>query len=236
MNINLAEETSMSLTGDWTSPEAERLSKAWFDAIAMDHKLPDNIRYMEGMSGRKYRYLINNLIAATTDARYLEIGSYLGSTACSAMYGNKAKVTCIDNFSDHYFLGKSPKEGFFKNTDSARNDDIDFTFIESDFRKVDVHSLGKHNIYMFDGPHNKQDQIDGITMFQDALDDVYTLIVDDWNGANERDGTKEALDALGHTILARIDIITRWDGKHPDLCFSGSDWHNGYLLAVVSKK
>jgi hypothetical protein len=202
----------------------------------MEFKIPEWIRYMEGASGKKYRYMINNYLGMLEDARYLEIGSYLGSTACSAMYGNKAKVTCIDNFSDHYFLGKSPKEGFFKNTDSARNDDIDFTFIESDFRKVDVHSLGKHNIYMFDGPHNKQDQIDGITMFQDALDDVYTLIVDDWNGANERDGTKEALDALGHTILARIDIITRWDGKHPDLCFSGSDWHNGYLLAVVSKK
>ena len=79
--------------------------------------------------------------------------------------------------------------------------------------------------------------ISTITGFiEDHSDDVYTLIVDDWNGANERDGTKEALDALGHTILARIDIITRWDGKHPDLCFSGSDWHNGYLLAVVSKK
>jgi hypothetical protein len=235
MNIDLAEETSIQLMGDWSSPEADRLSQAWFSAIAMDHKLPNEIRYMNGMSGRKYRYLINNLVSLTPDARYLEIGSFLGSTACSAMFGNKAKITCIDNFIGEYFLGKSPKEDFFKNINAAKNENINFNFVESDFRKVNPLTLGKHNIYMFDGPHGKQDQYDGIVMFQDALDDVYTLIVDDWNGSNEREGTQEALEKLGHKVLASINIITRWDGKHPDLCYAGSDWHNGYFLAVVSK-
>ena len=41
---------------------------------------------MEGLSGRKYRSLINNLIQKIKDPRYLEIGTWLGSTACSAAF------------------------------------------------------------------------------------------------------------------------------------------------------
>lgn len=53
------EETSIRFYGEWASPEAERLQQAFFDAIGLYHKLPDAIRYMDGMSGKKYRYLIN---------------------------------------------------------------------------------------------------------------------------------------------------------------------------------
>jgi hypothetical protein len=94
------EETSIILSGEWDTPEAQRLSDAWFSALAMEHKLPNEIRYMDGMSGKKYRYLINNLVGSTPDARYLEVGSWAGSTACSAMWGNKCKVICIDDWSE----------------------------------------------------------------------------------------------------------------------------------------
>ena len=41
------EETSIVLSGDWTSPEAERLSAAWFSAMAMEHKLPPEVRNID---------------------------------------------------------------------------------------------------------------------------------------------------------------------------------------------
>jgi len=230
------EETSINFSGEWDSDEAARLSEAFFDAIAIQHKLPDSVRYMEGMSGKKYRYLINNLVGATPDARYLEVGTYLGSTACSAMWGNELKVTCVDDWSQSFFLGKSAKDGFLANTAACTTEKIDFNFIESDFRKVDTGAIGKYNVYMFDGPHEEQDQYDGVALYEQALDDVYTLIVDDWNGPGVRKGTIDALEKLGHKVLARIDIITRWDGVHPEIWGPGSDWHNGYFIAVVSKK
>jgi hypothetical protein len=152
------EETAIRLYGDWDSPEADILSTALINALAMEHKLPDWIRYMEGMSGKKYRYLINNLVGLTPDARYLEIGSHSGSTACSALWGNKCKATCIDNWSE--FGG--PKNQFHENINQVLTSDIDFKFIESDFRKVDYSNIGKHNIYLFDGTHFEQDQYDGV--------------------------------------------------------------------------
>jgi hypothetical protein len=225
------EETSIILSGEWDSPEAQRLSDAWFSAIAMEHKLPSEIRYMHGMSGRKYRYLINNLVGSTPDARYLEVGSWAGSTACSAMWGNKCKVICIDDWSE--FGG--PRDTFVQNTNACLTPNIDFSLIENDFRKVDISKLGKFNIYMFDGPHKEQDQYDGIYLYQSALDDIYTLIVDDWNGPGVRKGTIDALEKLGHTVIARMDIMTRNDDVHPLASGAQSDWHNGYFIGVIQK-
>jgi hypothetical protein len=226
------EETAIRLYGDWSTPEAELISNAWLNALAMDHKLPDWIRYMEGMSGKKYRYFINNLVETTPDARYLEIGSHAGSTACSAVWGNKVKATCIDNWSE--FGG--PKDTFMQNIKAASTPDVDFNFIESDFRKVDYKNIGKYNIYMFDGPHFEQDQYDGIEMVQDALDDVYVLIVDDYNWEIIRRGTEQALEHVGHKVLAKIEVSTYVGDGHPVISHQYSDWHDGYLIALVSKK
>jgi hypothetical protein len=62
-------------------------------------KNTNDIINMEGMSGTKTRHFYNNLLN-TEDSRYLEIGTWKSSSVCSAMCGNKAKVVCIDNWSE----------------------------------------------------------------------------------------------------------------------------------------
>lgn len=234
--LNRTEETSILLNGNWDSELSQCLSDAWFSALALDHQLPDEIKYMHGMSGKKYRYLINNLIKNTPDARYLEIGSWGGSTACSAIWRNKVKVTCIDNWSE--FGG--PKETFMRNIqfclDNANENSIDFNFIESDFRHVNYSALGKYNIYMFDGPHSEKDQYDGIAMVQNALEDEYFLIVDDWNWPNVVNGTLSALNTVGNRIISSIEIKTTTNNEHPRISHETSDWHNGYFIGLIGKK
>jgi hypothetical protein len=56
-----------------------------------ESKITPEIIEMEGMSGIKTRHFYNNLLNRT-DARYLEIGTWKGSSVCSAMCGNQAKV------------------------------------------------------------------------------------------------------------------------------------------------
>ena len=53
--------------------------------------------------------------------------------------------------------------------------------IEGDFRSVDYASLGKFNVYLFDGPHAEEDQRDGIVCALPALAERFLLVVDDWN-------------------------------------------------------
>ncbi len=233
MQLLPQEETSINLYGEWSTPESMILSDAWLNALGMRHKLTDSVRYMHGMSGKKFRYLLNNLMATVPDPRYLEIGSWSGSTACSAICNNAGQITCIENWS--HFGG--PRDQFNANTAAVLNDNIKLTLIEKDFREVDYSAIGKFNIYMYDGPHSAEDTYDGLTMVQDALDDMYYLIIDDFNQVKDvQAGVERAFKDLKHKVVASIEVITRTDGEHPQISHENSDWHNGYFIALVSKK
>ena len=109
-------------------------------------------------------------------------------------------------------------------------------FIESDFRKVNYNEIGKFNIYCYDALHDEKDQYDGITIVQPALDNVFILIIDDWNWPGVRKGTFDAINDLNLNIISKIEVRTTQDNSMPKL-FLGqySDWHNGYFIAVCEK-
>ena len=196
-----------------------------------DGKLSKRTLTMDGMSGRCYRYAINNLVASIPNARYLEVGSWAGSTSCAAMEGNRARVVCIDNWSE--FGG--PKEEFLKNASELRGPYVDFDFIEDDFRNVSFTDIGRFNVYLFDGPHAEKDQYDGVAMALPALDDRFVFIVDDWNWDYVRRGTSAAIKANGLVTEFSVEIRTTLDNSHPEICRQHSDWHNGYFIGVLSK-
>jgi len=207
------------------------LKKAFDDALAGPSVLAGFVRAIEGMSGQKYRTFINQLVGAFPDARYLEVGSYAGSTAASAMFGNTLKIVCIDNWSQ--FGG--PKEMFLANIEAVRSPSVDFRLLESDFRRVDFASLGRFNIYLFDGPHEEQDQYDGIVLARSALDGRFVLIVDDWNWSASRIGTFRAIRDIGYSIACSIEVRTTADESHASVYGRDSDWHNGYFFAVLTE-
>ena len=240
------EETSILLEGDFDRNSYSKILRiAFFQSLAINTKIPDWIKFMSGMSGKKYRYFINNFISLIADPRYLEIGCWAGSTACSALYGNEVKVLCIDNWSEFVdpktinpsLNVKNPKKEFEINTKKVISEKIDFKFIESDFRKINYNEVGKFNIYFFDGPHEIKDQYDGIAIVQPSLDDIFILIIDDWNTPHVRQGTLEAINDLNIKIISKIEIMTTQDNTMPKFfqC-QFSDWHNGYLIAVCQKQ
>ena len=240
------EETSILLEGDFDRNSYSKILRiAFFQSLAINRKIPDWIKFMSGMSGKKYRYFINNFISLIADPRYLEIGCWAGSTACSALYGNEVKALCIDNWSEFVdpktinpsLNVKNPKKEFEINTKKVISEKIDFKFIESDFRKINYNKVGKFNIYVFDGPHEIKDQYDGIAIVQPSLDDIFILIIDDWNTSHIRQGTLEVINNLNIKIISKIEIMTTQDNTMPKLfqC-QFSDWHNGYLIAVCQKQ
>jgi len=175
------EETSIILNGKFNGDSlSKNLKLSLNKSLALETKLPNEIKFMSGMSGKKYRYLINNFISMTKNPKYLEIGSWAGSTVCSAIYGNKVKALCIDNWlkfdaEDHLkkvYNTKDQKKEFEINTNKIIDEKIDFKFIESDFRKVDYNKIGKFNIYCYDALHSQQDQYDGVEIVQPALEKI----------------------------------------------------------------
>lgn len=220
-------------SGDFTSsPLGIALANAFDKALTGVGGPTENVRRIPGMSGQKYRTFINALINSLPDARYLEVGSWAGSTAASAIEGNRLRAVCIDNWSQ--FGG--PKDEFIANLESVLGPDVDFTFIESDFRKVDFSRVGHFNVYLFDGPHNEPDQYDGIIMALPALDDYFVLIVDDWNWVAPRIGTFRAIRDAGVDLVCSVEIRITTDNSHSPVGGETTDWHNGYFFAVLKRR
>ena len=193
-------------------------------------KITDEIINMEGMSGTKTRHFYNNLLNID-DGRYLEIGCWKGSSVCSAMCGNNAKIICIDNWSE--FGG--PKDEFLMNFEKFKgvNDAI---FIENDCYKIDISSFPKFNIYMYDGNHTNESHYKALLHYYGCLDDIFIFIVDDWNWKDVRDGTINSIKKLNLKVLYEREIKTTNDDTHPKW---GSpeqkDWHNGIYVSILKK-
>jgi hypothetical protein len=192
-------------------------------------KITTDIINMEGMSGTKTRHFYNNLLN-TEDARYLEIGTWKGSSVCSAMYGNKATVLCIDNWSE--FGG--PKHEFLENFNKFKGDN-NATFIESDCYSIDVSILPKFNIYMYDGNHTCESHYNALLHYYNCLDDIFIFIVDDWNWKDVRDGTLNAIQKLNLNIVYEKEIRLTFDNSvtaEPEL---SQTWWNGIYVAILRK-
>ena len=185
-------------------------------------KITKDIINMEGMTGIKTRHFYNNLLNLE-DARYLEIGTWKGSSVCSAMCGNKAKVICIDNWSE--FGG--PKNEFLLNFNKYMGEN-NADFIEQDCYKVDISKLSKFNIYMYDGNHTKDSHYNALVHYYNCLDDIFVFIVDDWNWHDVREGTLESFNQLKLSILYQKEIYT------PGNCTLDT-WWNGIYVAILKK-
>lgn len=192
-------------------------------------KITNDIISMDGMSGTKTRHFYNNLLNIE-DARYLEIGSWKGSSVCSAMCGNKATVICIDNWSE--FGG--PKSEFLVNFEKFKGEN-NATFIENDCYDVDISVLPKVNFYMYDGNHTEESHYKALQHYYNCLDDIFIFIVDDWNWEHVRNGTIKSIQKLNLKVLYEKEIRLTWDNSvtpEPDL---SNNWWNGIYVAILQK-
>jgi len=189
-------------------------------------KITNDIINMEGMSGTKTRHFYNNL-CTYADARYLEIGTWKGSSVCSAMCGNKAHVICIDNWSE--FGG--PKYEFLTNFEKFKGEN-NATFIENDCFSVDVSVLPKFNIYMYDGNHTVDSHYNALLYYYNCLDNLFIFIVDDWNWECVRDATRSSIKKLNLKVLYEKEIRLTLDNT---TTHAKDTWWNGIFIAILQK-
>ena len=160
--------------------------------------LNEDIFSIDGMSGRKGRIFLNNVVY--DDCNYLEIGSWKGSTLCSALYKKNVKNSySIDDYSQF----ENPKEILLSNINKFINEKhihiegncFSINLLENKIQDIDV--------YFYDGGHLTSEQYEAIKYYINSLSKVFILIVDDWNGigdTNVKKGTMDAISDLGLTI------------------------------------
>jgi hypothetical protein len=188
-------------------------------------KITPEILNMQGMSGKKTRHFYNN-ICSIEDARYLEIGTWKGSSLCSAMCNNKMTCVAIDNWSQFGGLRRAKKE-FLKNFNKFKGEN-NATFIEKNCWDVDVSKLGKFNIYMYDGDHTEESHYQALNHYFPCLEDEFIYLVDDWNRGHIRNGTFESIKDNQCEILYKKEFFT--PSNNPK-----NDWHNGICIFVLKK-
>lgn len=189
-----------------------------------ESNLPDAVLEIDGMSSPKVRHFLNNLCSFPT-CRYLEIGSWKGSTLVSALYGNSVEhAVAIDNFSE--FGG--PRDEFGDNC-SRHIPSSGHMFFDADCFGIDKRLLhGPFNTYFYDGPHSFDGQMRAFTHFDDLLSDPFIAVVDDWNLKRVKQGTRAAFEQLGYNPLFEAELPAKKNGDR-------RRWWNGLYVAVVAK-
>ena len=212
----------------------KHLEKSFENAENGISDINHDIIMMEGMTGTKTRHFYNNLLKLP-DARYLEVGTWKGSSVCSAMCNNKAKVVCIDNWTQ--FGGPRNEFEYNFNKFKGKNDAV---FIESDCFTVNKDLLGKSNIYLFDGEHSQKSHYKALEYFLPCLDDTFIFIIDDWNWPDVRIATDNAINNNKLNILWNKEIRLTNNDMHthetPDgFQIASNTWWNGISVFVLQK-
>jgi len=209
----------------WSRLINEQLS---FAKVAPKSAFAFDIFQMKGMSGKRFRLFLNRLIRYFPICPYyLEIGSYTGSTFCSAIFNNTVNATSID------LWRRCAKEEFYKNIEKYKNIESHCIQIDKDFKQVNYKSLEKHNVYFYDACHSEQSQHDAIDLVLPALTDTFVYIADDWNEPQVRNGTMRAIKQNNLAINYSAFIESVYDRNISDV--RDSDWHNGYAIMILSK-
>lgn len=185
----------------------------------------------EGMTGTKTRHFYNNICSAL-NTRYLEIGTWNGSSSISAVYKNNLDGVFIDNWSQ--FDGDS--QIFVNSMEKFKTKESTYKLIEGDCWKVDRSTLGVFNVYLYDGGHEIQEHYDALCHFYDNLADEFIFLVDDFNWLGVREGTYKAIKDLNLDVLFKHEILLKPEDLEGMPNHIGKKtWWNGISIFVLRK-
>lgn len=189
--------------------------------------LTQGVLSLGGMSSAKVRHFLNN-ICQRPGTRYLEVGTYAGSTFVSALYRNQFTVESAVGIDDYSQFGG------WETFQAVTYDFLlpgQFRFFREDFRNVELTQVQpKTNVYFYDGGHTEQDHCDAITHAWESLADEFVLIVDDWLESQVKTGTYRGLSHFN----GRYEFVRSW---HLPSRGNGDteQWWNGLFVAVIKK-
>ena len=197
-------------------------------------KLTEQQLYLEGMSSKKVRIFLNEIVDVNT--KYLEIGVWKGSTFISALYNNTPKFACaIDNFS----LPHNPSKNF---KDNCTLNNIDnYILFEDDGFSISPEQknlLQDINVYFYDADHGELGSEKALTHFYDNLASEFIFIVDDWSHMPVQTGTRNGINKTN------LHVVKEWElpGAHKRFLITNPRkvvstlWWNGLYVAVCKKQ
>ena len=195
----------------------------------------DNIREedygVSGLTSPRMQKLIKRL--ANSSTKYLEVGSFLGSTAVAALSANTLKEA---HFVDHWKeniqpqvgqeLPKTNKETFIENVKKRKGSTVCKVY-DTDMYSVDVSTIKDIDFFFYDGPHDAANTAKAVSYFAETLADEAILLFDDANWDGVVSGAKAGIEEANLSILFEKIWINSVESK--------DEWWNGFFLVIVKK-
>ena len=166
--------------------------------------------------------LINKAVRNMPDDQcFVNVGVWHGFTFLAGMLGN-AEKTCIgiDNFTE--FGG--PRAEFRKRFLDAKSDNHEFFDMDYKwyFNKFHVKQSKNIGVYIYDGSHDYQNQLDGLKIAEPFFADNAIILVDDTNWPDPEKATRDFVASSEFNYEIILDVKTNGNG-HPT-------WHNGIIV------
>ncbi len=190
-------------------------------------KIIRDIFSIEDFTSDKVRCLMNQ-ICSLPKANYLQIGVFNGSTLISALYGNASSLNsaiAVDDWS-----GYGGRSSIFPEISSKYLGKDKYKFYEENYLSLNKKDIftSPVNIYFYDGDHSVHGQSQSLTYYDDVLDDLFILVVDDWNYPPTQEGTLDGLSKLNYQVLYSAELPASYNGDR-------AQWWNGVYVALIKK-
>lgn len=183
---------------------------------------------LAGFSSALTRTVMNRAVSTVPDARILEVGTYLGSTAVAMCHGNDVRrIHCVDNHSEFGNTRQQLAATVSRFELPAICHDLDF------FKDLRPDEFGgtKFNVYLYDGPHEEEHHASELGIAWPHLADSFVYMVDDYSWDKVRRGCERGLAEFAD----RLTLVSKNVYDSTTLNDHNGYW-NGLLVAWCVKK
>jgi hypothetical protein len=156
-------------------------------------------------------YIINTLVGQIAPgASYVNVGTWHGFSFFAGLLGNRCPCVGIDNFSQ---FGDDTGEHFRRRLEALRTPAT--SFHELDYREyfASVHA-GEIGVYFYDGHHDYEHQLEGLTVAEPFFTNGTFVVVDDTNWPEPRQATMDFVAQRRQLYNVLLDVTTAVNG-HP---------------------
>lgn len=184
-----------------------------------------------GLTSPIVQRFLNNV--CSKKSTYLEVGSYLGATACAALSNNKLEAYFIDTWEDKVqamrddiVLPENNKATFIENIKKFKGQN-NISIFHCDMYEVDLEEIKPVEVFFYDGPHDSYNTSKAIQYFSKVFAEECIVIIDDANFDGVVSGAKHGLSKIPYNIIYQKIILNDVESE--------KEWWNGLYVAVVKK-
>ncbi len=198
----------------------------------LDSGIPKINNKIPGLTSMRVQTLLNSIAKGV--GSYLEVGSYLGATACAVLQNNNLNAYFIDSWkqdlqpnSDNSVLSSNDKEKFIENIEKYKGSS-QVQLFDCDLFEAPVEML--HNqiqMFFYDGPHDKETTKQAVQYFWSTFKNEAVLIFDDANWEGVIEGANEGIRDMQGQAVYKKTILNSEE--------SPSEWWNGLYIVVIKK-